>query len=159
MQRGPYLASESRVGKLHLFTLHQLSIKPGGTRGNNLPFERKARKRPYLQIERHAVLRIICASAVKVILGYIPPSIGQPLDNSAPTAQSFQPAHMRLDQCLRIRGIGARKLEPMALGIVDAIICLRQTRYRLVRSPALRSSDRDDPTLRHVRDRIEAPDP
>ena len=159
LQRSPNLAAESRLGKLRLFTLHQLSIEPGGTRGNNLAFERQAGKRSHLQIERSAVLRIIGASAVKVILGYIPPTIGQPLDNSAPTSQRFQPAHMRLDQCFRIRGIGARKLEPMALGIVDATICLRQTRYRLVRSPALRSSDRDDPALRHVRDRIETPDP
>jgi hypothetical protein len=66
LQRGPYLAAESRLGKLRPFTLHQLSIEPRGIRGNNLPFDRQARKRSYLQVERSPVLRIIGASAVKV---------------------------------------------------------------------------------------------
>ena len=75
---------------------------------------------------------IIGAGAVEIILGYGPLSVRQPLGDSAPTPQRFQPAHMRLDQCLRIRGIGARKLEPMARRIVDATIRLRQARYRAV---------------------------
>jgi Protein of unknown function (DUF3363) len=65
---------------------------------------------------------------------------------------------MCFDQCFRIGGIGARKLGPMALRIVDAII-RRQARYGVVRSPALRSSDRDDRAFRYLRDPIDTPDP
>ena len=133
MRKGsPNLGSESRLGELRLFALHELSVEPSGTRGNNLAFERQSGKRAYLELERGAVPHIIGAGAVKIIFGYTPPSIGQPLDYSAPTPQRFESAHMRLDQSLRIGGIGARKLEPMALRIVDAIIRLRQARYRLV---------------------------
>src|SRR6266436_2785112 len=103
-------------------------------------FERQSGKGSYLELERSAVLRIISTGTVKIIFGYPPPSVGQSLDDSAATPQCFQPAHMRLDQCLRIRGIGTGKLEPMALRIVGAINCLRQTRDCSVRSPALRSS-------------------
>src|SRR5712691_9913902 len=66
---------------------------------------------------------------------------------------------MCFDQCFRIGGIGARKLGPMALRIVDAIMRFRQARYGLVRSPALRSSDRDDRAFRYLRDPIDTPDP
>ncbi len=52
-----------------------------------------------------------------------------------------------------------RYLEPMALRIVGAINGLRQTRDCSVRPPALRSSDRDDPALRYIGDRIEIRDP
>jgi hypothetical protein len=45
-QRVPNLGSESCLGKLCLFALHKLSIEPSGTRGNDLPFERQAGKRP-----------------------------------------------------------------------------------------------------------------
>ena len=102
---------------------------------------------------------IIGAGAVEIVVGYTPAAIGQPLDVAAPTPQRFQPAHMRFDQCFRIGGIGARKLGPMALRIVDAIICFRQARYGLVRSPALRSFHRDDRAFRYLRDPIDTPDP
>jgi len=90
------------------------------------------------------VPRIVGAGPVEIVVGYTPPAIGQPVDVSAPTPQRFQPAHMCFDQCFRVGGIGARKLGPMALRIVDAIMRFRQPRYGVVRSPALRSSDRDD---------------
>jgi len=57
------------------------------------------------------VPHIIGAGAVEIVVGYTPPAIGQPLDMSAPTPQRFEPAHMCFDQCFRIGGIGARKLE------------------------------------------------
>jgi hypothetical protein len=95
------------------------------------------------------VPHIIGAGAVEIVVGYTPPAIGQPLDVSAPTPQRFEPAHMCFDQCFRIGGIGARKLGPMALRIVDAIICLRQACYGLVRSPALRSFHRNDRAFRY----------
>jgi len=81
----------------------------------------------------------ISAGTVKILFGYFPPSIGQPLDNAVATPQCFQPADMRLDQCLWIRAICVRYLEPMALRIVGAMKGLRQTRDCSVRpsAPAL----------------------
>ena len=101
---------------------------------------------------------IIGAGAVEIVFGYTPPAIGQPLDVSAPTPQRFQPAHMCFDQRFRVGGVGACKLGPMVLRIVDAIIRRCQARYGLVRSPALRSSDRDDRPFRYLRDPIDTPD-
>ena len=45
-QRSPNLGSESRLGKLRLLAPNELSIEPGGTRGNNLTLERQWGKRP-----------------------------------------------------------------------------------------------------------------
>ena len=66
---------------------------------------------------------------------------------------------MCFDQSFRIGSIGARKFGPMALRIIDAIIRRRQACYDVVRSPALRSSDRDDRAFRYLRDPIDTPDP
>src|SRR5260370_30040810 len=66
---------------------------------------------------------------------------------------------MWFDECCRVGGIGACKLGRMALRIVDAIIRRCQARYGLVRSPALRSTDRDNRAFRYIRDPIDTPDP
>src|SRR5260370_37741568 len=45
-QRSPNLGSESCLGKLRLLAPHELSIEPGGTRGNDLAFQWQSGKRP-----------------------------------------------------------------------------------------------------------------
>ena len=75
-QRSPNLGSESCLGKLRLFALNELSIEPGGSRGNNLTFEREWGERPYLDIGIGGVPHIIGAGAVEIVVGYTPPAIG-----------------------------------------------------------------------------------
>jgi hypothetical protein len=75
-QRSPNLCSESRLGELRLLVPNELSIEPGGTRGNNLPFEREWGECPYLDVGSGGVPHIIGAGAVEIVLGYTPPAIG-----------------------------------------------------------------------------------
>ena len=75
-QRSPNLGSESRLGKLRLVARSELSIEPGGTRGNNLRLQRQSGQRPYLDIGSGGVPHIIGAGAIEIVRGYAPLAIG-----------------------------------------------------------------------------------